>query len=98
MRLAEAQSWFKKRGLPFVWRRDVGQDDAPAEALLRPPAGGEIPLGPLGLAVVVPDLHLGVGNDIFRYDDGVKHEQRLISFLEGLIALRDELAGSMIGF
>jgi hypothetical protein len=98
MLLAEAQTWFANRGLPFVWRKDSGADGQPSDAVLRPPAGTEIPLGPLGLAVVVPDMHLGAGNDIFRYDDAAKHEARLIAFLEALVALRDELGAKMIPF
>jgi len=97
MKLVEAKAWFERRGLSFSWRRDEGPGGI-ADAVLLPPQGSEMPLGPLGLAIVIPDLHLGVGNDIFRYNDGAKHEQRLIAFLEALVALRDELADKMAGF
>ncbi len=97
MQLAEAQQWFADHGLPFAWRQDIGTDNQPADAILRPPSGTTIPLDPLGLAVVIPDVHLAQGNDIFRYNVADR-ERRLEQFLTALAALRDELAQGFVGF
>jgi len=97
MKLTEAQAWFQAHGLAVSWRQDIGLDGKLADAILRPPPGASIPLDPLGLAIVVPDIHLAVGNDPFRFND-VNRARRLEGFLRALLALRDELGGQFQGF
>lgn len=97
MLLAEARQWFAQHGLPIEWRQDIGLNGQLEDAILRPPPGVSIPLDPLGLAIVMPDMHLGVGNDPFRFND-VNRARRLERFLRGLVALRDELAQGFHGF
>jgi hypothetical protein len=96
MKLADAQQWFASRGLTLRWRDDVGPNGK-APAILRPPAGTDLPVGPLGLAVVLPDMHLGIGNDVFRFNDSTR-EHRFERLLRALVALRDELANEFRGF
>ena len=97
MLLNDAKQWFQAHGLPCAWRHDVDLDGNTADAILRPPAGSSIPLDPLGLAIVVPDLHLATGNDIFHFNDDA-HALRLERFLRALVSLRDELTGQFSGF
>jgi hypothetical protein len=98
MELAEVQAWFAAHGLPFSWRRDLDGNGQPADAILRPPEGEMIPLDPLAVAIVVPDIHLAGGNDIFRYLAPAEHEARLERFLRALHALRDELTDQFQSF
>lgn len=97
MQLDSALQWFRSHGLPCSFRTDIGLDGHPTAAILRPPAGTTIPLDPLGLAIVVPDLHLATGNDVFRYNNDA-HERRLERFLQALVTLRDELSDQFSGF
>jgi len=97
MRLAEAKEWFEAHGLPFAWRQERWKDELPTESILRPDPASTVPLDPLGLAVVIPDLHLAVGNDVFRYNVADR-ERRLERFLAALVTLRDELANDFVGF
>lgn len=97
MKLLEAQQWFAAHGVPVTWRQDIGLNGRLEDAILRPPPGETIPLDPLGLAIVIPDMHLGVGNDPFRFND-VNRAARLERFLTALVALRDELADKFQGF
>jgi hypothetical protein len=82
MKLDEVRGWFAGQGMPFSWRRDLGH-----EARLTP-LGRTLPLGGIEAAIVVPDVHLGWGNDPFFYND-VQRAQRLERFLDKLAALRD---------
>ena len=97
MLLEAARQWFDSHGLPCAWRKDLGLDGRPAHAILRPPQGATIPLEPLGLAIVVPDLHLATGNDVFRYNTDT-HARRLERFLGALVTLRNELTDQFTGF
>jgi hypothetical protein len=92
MQLTEVLSWLNARGLPFTWRAEpqVGK----RSAILRPPPGQLLSLGPLEAAIVIPDMHLGVGNDVFRTADvRGTNPARFLRFLQALATLRDQLGG-----
>lgn len=82
MTLNELLRWFASQGMPFRWRSERGKP-----ALLLPRAGREVPLGDTEIAVVIPDVHLGWGDDIFRYGSD-HHAPRLERFLNMLLQLR----------
>jgi len=78
-------------GLAFQWRREPNVGGR--AAILRPKNGKSINLGGLEVGVVIPDVHLGVGNDIFRTVDlGATNAKRLKLFLDVLAGLRDEVS------
>jgi hypothetical protein len=91
MLLEQVKTWFETRGLPFEWRRE---GKIPAYSLLRPPKEKALDLGPIEVGIVIPDCHLGWGNDVFRYNDPTR-ERRLERFLDALAALRDQLSGKL---
>jgi hypothetical protein len=87
MQLDEVQTWFADQDMPFSWRRDLG-------CLTHlTPVGRQLPIGDIKVAIVVPDVHLGWGNDPFTYNDN-RHAQRLERFLDTLAALRDTVGAS----
>lgn len=98
MKLAEAEAWFVGHGLPFKWRQEKDANGNLVDAILRPTGDNAVPLDPLSLAIVVPDIHLGVGNDIFRYLSAKEHEARFVRFIQALHALRDELVNKFESF
>src|SRR5262249_35362461 len=87
MQLDEVQTWFAAQEMPFAWRRDLGR---PARLM---PVGRQLTIGNIQVAIVVPDVHLGWGNDPFTYND-VHHAQRLERFLDKLAALRDTVGAN----
>jgi len=87
MKLDEVQTWFAAQEMPFAWRRDLGR---PARLMS---VGRQLPIGNIQVAIVVPDVHLGWGNDPFTYND-VHHAQRLERFLDKLAALRDTVGAN----
>jgi hypothetical protein len=93
MLLTDARQWFADNHLPLSWRIE---HDGPKNyyTFLRPPAGSVIEIAPLSAAVVIPDIHLGWGNDVFRFNDPGR-ERRLERFLDTLEALRAHLNGAL---
>jgi hypothetical protein len=86
--LEEVRQWFTERDLPFRWRTEPNVDKRPA--ILRPTGTKVMPLGGIQIGIVVPDVHLGVGNDVFRAKglaSGTK--DRLEKFLLEVGSLRD---------
>src|SRR5206468_1766620 len=89
MLLEDVRQWFAANRMPFEWRSDRGPDGVRL-AILRPPLGQRLPMGDLDVAVVVPDVHLGFGNDVFRFGDPGR-ARRLEAFLDLLARLRDRV-------
>jgi UDP-2,3-diacylglucosamine pyrophosphatase LpxH len=85
MKLQDVQHWFAAKGMPFSWRVEHGKP-----ALLKRHDGTALPLGGMQVGVVIPDVHLGWGNDVFRYNDP-KRGDRLEKFLTLVTQLRDEV-------
>jgi len=84
MKLLDVQQWFAAGGLPFSWRLEQARP-----ALLKPKARPTIPLGSMEVGVVIPDVHLGWGNDIFRYGANDRNV-RLEKFLALLLLLKNK--------
>jgi UDP-2,3-diacylglucosamine pyrophosphatase LpxH len=85
MKLEDVQTWFASKALPFTWRNENGKP-----ALLKPVGATTMPLGTMKVGVVIPDVHLGWGNDIFRFGDP-NRGARLERFLLLLAELRQEV-------
>lgn len=90
MKLQAVRTLFEIEGLPFRWRREPKVDGA--EAILRPVGAGK-PVAP-GVIIVIPDVHLGAGNDIFRNGNDA-HAARLLQFLGVLKALQDSVGPAL---
>lgn len=93
MQLEELPAWFAAKGMPLDWltQRDGNRNYFHR---LRPPAGTSIDIAPLELAVVIPDVHLGWGNDVFRFNDPTR-ERRLERFLDRIAELREHVGGKL---
>lgn len=84
MHLDDVRAFFAAQGLPFTWLAD--EDAPPMKALRATP----LPLS-VDAAIVVPDLHLGIGRgDPFQQADPAR-TTLLESFLDVLAMLRDSL-------
>jgi hypothetical protein len=93
MDLEEVLEWLNDEGFAFQWRTEPKVNDD--EAILRPPAGQSIALGPVDVGIVIPDVHLGVGNDVFQTVDPTgKNAARFLQFLQALARLRDEVGAA----
>src|SRR6185369_3432715 len=92
MLLDEVQAWFSGR-MPFSW---LIQEMPPKRYFqkIRPPAGMTLDIAPLEVAIVVPDVHLGWGNDVFRFNNPTR-ERRLEHFLDMVGALRTHVQGKL---
>jgi UDP-2,3-diacylglucosamine pyrophosphatase LpxH len=92
MKLDEVHTWFLTK-LPFSW---LIQDFSPKRyfQIIRPPHGQQIDIAPLEAAIVIPDVHLGWGNDVFRFNDPDR-ERRLEDFLDVLAEFREDQAGKV---
>jgi UDP-2,3-diacylglucosamine pyrophosphatase LpxH len=91
MLLEQVKTWFAAHSLPFEWRRE---GKIPAYSLLAPPKQTQLDLGSTKVGIVIPDCHLGWGNDVFRYNDQSR-ERRLERFLDAVALLRDALSGAL---
>src|SRR3954451_23365623 len=80
--LLDVRQFFASAGLPFSWRNELGR-----QAILRPVSGGALGNG---VAIVIPDVHLGIHNDIFRFNDYTR-SARLLRFLQVVTRLRDNV-------
>jgi hypothetical protein len=91
MRLDDVKTWFSSQHLPFSW---LVQNDGDKRYFqkLRPPQGQLIEMAPLEVAIVIPDVHLGWNNDVFRFNDPSR-ERRLERFFDVLGVLRNQLPG-----
>jgi hypothetical protein len=90
MELDDVLQWLNDAGFAFQWRSEPNAQNAPA--ILKPKNGKKLGLGALEVAIVIPDVHLGVGNDVFRTADPTQtNSSRLLDFLESLASLRDEV-------
>jgi len=90
MELDDVLAWFNAKGFPFRWRSEpkVNGD----LAILRPKNGNTLTMGELEVAIVLPDIHLGAGNDVFsRGVLAQSYGARLTKFLNALAELRDQL-------
>jgi hypothetical protein len=86
MKLEEIKLWFSDNGVACSWLvQSLGKKRYYQK--LRPPSDQLIDIAPLEAAIVLPDMHLGWGNDIFRYNDPDR-ARRLEHFLDVLLALR----------
>jgi hypothetical protein len=93
MLLKDVKQWFSDNHLPLAWRIEPdGKKNY--YGILRPPAGSLIGIAPLEAAIVIPDVHLGWGNDVFRFNDPTR-ERRLERFLDAIGSLKSFLAGSL---
>ena len=92
MQLEDVPGWFASRGMPIGWltQREGSKN---YYQRLRPPAGTTIDIAPLEVAVVLPDVHLGWGNDVFRFNDPAR-ERRLERFLDRLAELKAHVSGN----
>jgi len=93
MLLDDVLAWFGTQGLASAW---LIQDDPPKRYFqkVRPPAGTTLDIAPLEVAIVVPDVHLGWGNDVFRFNNPTR-ERRLEHFLDMVGALRSHVQGKL---
>lgn len=91
MQLDDVQAWFAAQHLPFSWLVQEGPSKRYFQKV-RPPAGKSVEMAPFEAAIVIPDVHLGWGNDVFRFNDPAR-EQRLERFLDVLGAFRNFLQG-----
>lgn len=93
MRLDDVKNWFSGAHLPFSW---LIQNDGKKRYFqkLRPPQGQTIEMAPLEAAIVIPDVHLGWGNDVFRFNDP-RRELRLERFFDVLGTFRNHLHGKL---
>ena len=93
MRLDDVRAWFSAHGVPCSWMvQRVGGKRIYQK--LRPPTPERIDIAPLELAIVIPDVHLGWGNDAFRYNDPLR-AHRLERFLDKVAALRAAVGGKL---
>jgi hypothetical protein len=83
--LADVQSFFAARDMPFQW---LVEPSANAPMIATAPA----PLAlDVDVAIVIPDVHLGIGpGDVFQEND-ILRVRRLERFLDVTSALRDNL-------
>jgi UDP-2,3-diacylglucosamine pyrophosphatase LpxH len=93
MQLEEVPAWFAKQGLPISW---LIQKDGRKNYFqrLRPPTGTALDIAPLEIAIVIPDVHLGWGNDVFRFNDPTR-ERRLERFLDRVSDLKQHVNGNL---
>lgn len=93
MHLDDVFTWFGAQGLAFSW---LIQEAPPKRYFqkIRPPAGQTLEIAPLEAAIVIPDVHLGWGNDVFRFNDPYR-ERRLERFLDIVAAFRQSLGGAV---
>lgn len=91
MLLDEVKSFFEAAGVALEWRIDNGRP-----AVLRPPASRPLEVG---TAVVIGDLHLGVGDDVFRYHDPERHGrfERFLDVLHGLARRSPDFKALQVG-
>lgn len=86
MKLQDVEIFFSDNELPFEWLADAGR--TPMKATLS--AGQELALA-IGTAIVIPDVHLGIGpSDSFQETEPAR-VTRLERFLDVLALLRDRL-------
>lgn len=93
MRLDDVKTWFSGHHLPFSW---LIQNDGQKRYFqkLRPPQGSTIEMAPFEAAIVIPDVHLGWGNDVFRFNHPTR-EHRLERFFDVLGTFRNALQGKL---
>lgn len=84
MTVDDVFQWFVGNGAPLEWRREFAAD----LCILRPPAGTTLDLGAIEVGIVLPDMHLGWGNDVFTFNDP-NRKVALEGFLQVLASLRD---------
>src|SRR5258706_99149 len=95
MELNDVMKWLNDAGFAFQWRSEPNVHGA--SAILRPKNGKKLSLGALEVAIVIPDVHLGVGNDVFSTADPTQtNSSRLLEFLQALASLRDEVGEEKI--
>jgi hypothetical protein len=86
MKLDDVRAFFTARDLPFRWL--AGADERPMKALRQAP----LPLS-VEVAIVLPDVHLGLGRgDPFQQNDPAR-TALLETFLDVVALLRDSLPG-----
>lgn len=92
MNLEEIKAWFEPR-LPIDWLTRKIKNETYYERL-RPPAGTKLELAPTEVAIVLPDVHLGWGNDVFRYNNP-QRERRLERFFDVCRELKAHVGGAL---
>jgi UDP-2,3-diacylglucosamine pyrophosphatase LpxH len=93
MKLDDVHAWFAAQKLPFSWLTQT----VPGKRFfqkVRPPAGSTLDIAPLEAAIIVPDVHLGTGNDVFRFNEP-ERAARLEHFFDTLGVLRNQLQGKL---
>jgi hypothetical protein len=93
MNLDDVKAWFAAQHLPFSWLVQPLPQKRYFQKI-HPPAGKSIEMAPLEAAIVIPDVHLGWGNDVFRYND-FGRAQRLERFLDVVATFRNFVGGKL---